>query len=265
MLFVKRPSDGFRTLQFHRKETTLLAAARPGPGSNRRLFRTELWRAPPPYVEWHIIAALAGGLALDVWLDWRGQLAADLWVSALFAWLLLKGGSIEKRVLLTCLTIAGLGEAFLSLGWGLYDYQFRNIPVFVPPGHALLMTLGILLARRIPAWAIWLVPAAALPYVVFGLWQGWDRTGAILFVVFLACLMHGKARSLYATMFVLALLLELYGTWLGNWAWRPLVPWLALSNTNPPACSGAFYCVLDLLVLASMRMLIGDGTTMGTK
>lgn len=264
MLFVKRPSDGFRTLQFHRKETMLLAAARPSPGSNR-LFRTELWRTPPPYVEWHIIAALAGGLALDVCLGWRGQLAADLWVSALFAWLLLKGGSIEKRALLTCLTIAGLGEAFLSLGWGLYDYQFRNIPLFVPPGHALLMTLGILVARRMPVWAIWLVPAAALPYVMFGLWQGWDRTGAILFVVFLACLVRGKARSLYATMFVLSLLLELYGTWLGNWAWRPLVPWLTLSNTNPPACSGAFYCVLDLLVLASMRMLIGDGTTTGAR
>lgn len=263
MFSVKKQSDGVRTLQFHRKESTLSAATRPSPGSNR-LFRTELWRAPPPYAEWHIIAALAGGLALDVWLGWRGQLVADLWVSALFAWLLLKGGGTEKRALLACLTIAGLGEPFLSLGWGLYDYQFRNIPVFVPPGHALLMTLGILLARRMPAWAIWLVPAAVLPYVMFGLWQGWDRTGAILFVIFLACLVRGKARSLYATMFVLALLLELYGTWLGNWAWRPLVPWLTLSNTNPPACSGAFYCVLDLLVLAGMRMLIGDGATTGT-
>jgi hypothetical protein len=240
------------------------AAARKSPDSNR-LPHTELWHTPPPYAEWHIVAALIGGLALDVCLGWRGQLATDLWVVALFVWLLLKGGSIEKRALLACLVIAGLGEAFFSLGWGLYDYQFRNIPVFVPPGHALLMTLGILVARRTPAWAVWLVPAAALPYVMFGLWQGWDKAGAILFVIFLGCLASGKGRSLYATMFVLSLLLELYGTWLGNWTWRPLVPWVQLSNTNPPACSGAFYCVLDLVVLAGTRMLIGDGTPAASK
>lgn len=235
-----------------------LATTSDEPGTDR-LPRTEMWHAAPPYVAWHILAALAGGLALDVGFGWRGQLAADVWALAVFAWLLVKGGDVEKRALVACLVIATLGEAFLSLGWGLYDYQFRNIPIFVPPGHALLMTLGILLARRAPGWAIWLVPAVALPYVVFALWQGWDKMGAILFAIFVACLMGSKARSLYATMFVLSLLLELYGTWLGNWTWRPLVPGLQLSNTNPPACSGAFYCVLDLLVLASLRLLLGAG------
>ena len=250
------PKDGrHATLQFHANETVRMPDPRQSAESNR-LVHTDLWREPPCYAEWHIIAALAGGLALDVSLGWPGQLAADVWAFAVFSWLLLTGGSLEKRALLACMTLAGLGEALLSLGWGLYDYQFRNIPVFVPAGHALLMTLGILLARRMPIWAIWLVPAAALPYVVLGLWQGWDTAGAILFLIFLACLMTGKARSPYVTMFALSLLLELYGTWLGNWAWRPLVPWLQLSNTNPPACSGAFYCVLDLLVLASMRVLM---------
>jgi hypothetical protein len=217
----------------------------------------DLWHAPPPHAEWHIIAALGGGLALDVTLGWSGQIVADAWALALFAWLLGKGGTAERRVLLACLAIATLGEAFLSLGWGLYDYQFQNIPVYVPPGHALLMTLGILLARRIPSWLIWLLPAVVLPYMVFGWWQGWDRIGALLYLVFLGCLAMGKARSLYATMFVLSLLLELYGTWLGNWTWRPLVPWLGMSNTNPPLCSGAFYCMLDLLVLASTRLIGG--------
>ncbi len=215
----------------------------------------ELWRAPPPYAAWHIAAALTGGLALDMYFGWRGQLVTDLWVLVVFAWLLLKGGSLEKRALLVCVAIAGLGEVILSLGWGLYDYQFRNIPMFVPPGHALLMTLGILVSRRVPAWVIWVVPAAVLPYVAFGLWQGWDRLGGILFAIFLLCLLSGKARLLYASMFVLSLMLELYGTWLGNWTWQPTVPWLKLSNTNPPVCSGAFYCVLDLLVLAGTRML----------
>jgi hypothetical protein len=216
-------------------------------------FHPSLWREAPRYAQSHIIAALAVGLLLDAWLGWAGQMMANVWAAAVFGWLLLSGGSLEKRALIACVIIATLGEAFLSLAWGLYDYQFGNIPIFVPFGHALLMTLGILSARRLPSFAIWLVPLAALPYVVIGAWQGWDTLSALLFLMFLACLVRGKAQSLYATMFMLSLLLELYGTALGNWTWRPLVPWLELSNTNPPVCSGAFYGVLDMLVLASMK------------
>jgi hypothetical protein len=214
---------------------------------------TGLWEDAPCNAQWQIVTALVGGLALDATLGWPGQIAADLWGLAVFVWLWQEGGDHEKRAMLICLVIASLGEAFLSLGWGLYDYQFHNIPLFVPFGHALLMTLGILSARRAPAWAIWLVPGIAVPYVAAGWWQGWDTLGALLFLIFMVCLLRGKAASLYVTMFVLSLLLELYGTALGNWTWRPQVPWLQLSNTNPPVCSGAFYCVLDLLVLAGMK------------
>jgi hypothetical protein len=222
-------------------------------------LHAELWRKPPRHAQAHIVAALAGGLALDAWFGWAGQIAADAWAAAVLGWLLQQGGGREKKALLVCVLIAGLGEAFLSLAWGLYDYQFHNIPVFVPLGHALLMTLGILSARRSPPWAVWLVPVAALPYVALGWWQGWDRLGVLLFLIFLSCLVKGKAQSLYATMFVLSLLLELYGTALGNWTWQPLVPWLGLSNTNPPLCSGAFYCMLDLLVLIGVRARMPGG------
>jgi hypothetical protein len=213
-----------------------------------------LWQHPPRHAAKHIIAALAAGLALDAIFGIAGQIVADAWAALLFGWLLYKGGGPEKRALLSCMIIAAAGEAFLSLFWGLYDYQFHNIPLFVPFGHALLMTLGILSARRLPSWALWLVPAFTLPYVTIGWWQGWDTLGVLLFLIFLGGLLKGRAQALYVTMFMLSLLLELYGTALGNWTWRPLVPWLGLSNTNPPVCSGAFYCVLDLLVLASMSV-----------
>lgn len=215
-----------------------------------------IWQSRPSRAELHIAAALIGGLALDRLLGWPGQLLANFWVVAVFAWLLVNGGSNERLALLICMTLATLGEAFLSLVWGLYDYQFQNIPLFVPPGHALLMTLGILLAPRMPVWIIWVVPAAVLPYLMFGLWRGPLAADAVLFTIFVGCLIGGKARMLYATMFVLSLLLELYGTWLGNWTWQGLVPWLGLSNTNPPACAGAFYCMLDLLVMLGMNFFM---------
>ena len=51
-------------------------------------------------------------------------------------------------------------------------------------------------------------------------------------------------------MFVLSLAMELYGTWIGNWTWSASVPWLGLTADNPPLAAGAFYCVLDLLVVS---------------
>jgi len=48
------------------------------------------------------------------------------------------------------------------------------------------------------------------------------------------------------------LTMELYGTALGNWSWQATVPWLKLSAANPPFSAGAFYGLLDLLVLAAL-------------
>jgi hypothetical protein len=53
-------------------------------------------------------------------------------------------------------------------------------------------------------------------------------------------------------MFVLALAMEIYGTLLGNWTWSADVPWLGLTALNPPLAAGAFYCVLDLLIVATV-------------
>jgi hypothetical protein len=56
-------------------------------------------------------------------------------------------------------------------------------------------------------------------------------------------------------MFVAALAVELYGTWLGNWLWHPQVPYLGFTGANPPLSAGAFYCALDVLVGITTRVL----------
>ena len=81
-------------------------------------------------------------------------------------------------------------------------------------------------------------------------WNGRDTLGPLLYLLFLACMALSPSRKLYATMFVLSLAMELYGTWIGNWAWSGAVPWLGLTADNPPLAAGAFYCVLDLLVVS---------------
>jgi len=202
-----------------------------------------------------IVAIITGGLALDqLWPFW-GQTLTNAGVWGLFLWWLRAADAREKICLTTCVVYATIGEIFLSLVWGLYDYRLANIPLFVPPGHALLFTLGFLLAARVKDRIVWAVPLVALPFVLLLLATGTGTLDALLFALFLVCILFGSARRLYAVMFVLALAMEIYGTWLGNWTWTADVPWLGLTSINPPLAAGAFYCVLDMLVVTTVSRL----------
>jgi hypothetical protein len=199
-----------------------------------------------------IVFLIISGLWLDQSIEFWGQTLVNLFIWSFFLVLLKTSSRNEQWSLVVCLGYATGGEVFLSLIWGLYEYRLHNLPLFVPPGHALLFTLGIMLAPRLPAWIIWLVPSLMAPYALFAVIGGFDTIGGFLFLIFLLCLIFGSAKKLYATMFILSLSLEIYGTWLGNWTWVLQEPWLGLTSTNPPASAGAFYCMLDLLVVTTV-------------
>ncbi len=198
-----------------------------------------------------IIATIAAGLAVDQLWSPHGQLAVSVAAWLVFLRLWSVSGRAQRPALLACLVFATAGEVFLSLVWGLYDYRLGNIPLFVPPGHVLLFHLGTLAAARMddrmPGW----IAAAALPVVAVLAWTGRDTLGPWLYLLWLGCVLLSPSRKLYAAMLLLALAMELWGTWLGNWAWRRDVPVLGLVTANPPLAAGAFYAALDLLVVAA--------------
>jgi hypothetical protein len=197
-----------------------------------------------------IVLTIAGGLLLDYhWLKF-GQIAASAAAWMVCFGLFLRSDPRGRPALFACLIIATAGEIFLSLVWGLYAYRLGNIPAFVPPGHVLLFYLGTRIAARVPPNGEWWIALAALPVVMAFAWSGHDTLGPLLYGLFVACMLLSRSRKLYATMFVLSLAMELYGTWIGNWAWSREVPWLGLNTINPPIAAGAFYCVLDLLVVS---------------
>ena len=202
-----------------------------------------------------IVLVIVGGLLLDQTFPFWGQLGTNVGVWALFLYWLREAPPKEKLELALCVAYATLGEVFLSLIWGLYEYRLANVPLFVPPGHALLFMLGTIVAVKARNWIIWLVPLAAVPFVLLLAVCDTDSFGALLFALFLVCLRFGRAPRLYAVMFVVALAMELYGTWLGNWTWSRAVPLLGLSTLNPPLAAGVFYCVLDLLVVATVARI----------
>ena len=197
-----------------------------------------------------IVATIAGGLLVDQhWMRY-GQLAVSIAAWMVFAALWLRSDGQRRPALAACLVFATAGEVFLSLVWGLYQYRLGNIPLFVPPGHVLLFFLGMEIAARLPRSSEWWIAVLAAPLVALFAWNGRDTLGPLLYALFLACLWLSPSRRLYATMFVLSLAMELYGTWIGNWVWSARVPWLGLTADNPPLAAGAFYCVLDLLVVS---------------
>ena len=214
----------------------------------------------PPSARAALIAgAIVVGLALDQAIEFWGQILTNVAVWALFLNWLSRADAEEQVTLTACVVYATLGEIFLSLAWGLYDYRLGNIPLFVPPGHVLLFILGRQLAPHLSLRTVAHVPLAAAPFVLWLALTGPDTLGIPLFAVFVACLVFGAAKRLYATMFVLALAMELLGTWIGNWSWNAHVPWLGLTTINPPLAAGAFYCVLDLLVMSTLRAWRGRG------
>jgi hypothetical protein len=190
-------------------------------------------------------AEKAGGIA--------GQLAVGVWSWAVFLVLLERINQQLRVPLMLCLVISTLGECGLSLVWGLYTYWLENLPFYVPPGHVLLFTLGLTLAPHLPRWFMVVVAAFAAGYGTTAFLTSADNFSALLAIMFLIFMAFGHHRRLYATMFVISLLMELYGTWIGNWAWVPDVPGLPLSSANPPLCVGALYCVLDLFVVNADR------------
>lgn len=225
-------------------------------------------QAPRPDVAPKSRAAQAAGgagalllVALGIPIDVLGGIAGQLVVTAA-AWALAlrciaaTAGELRAR-LIACLAIATAGELFLSLAWGLYDYRIGNVPPFVPPGHMLIMFLGIRLAARpLPRGIAGATLACAIAWALVAAWSGLGTIDLALTALLAACLMLARSDAelrLYVIVFWLTLALELYGTVLGCWTWRPREAWFGLTSANPPLVAGAFYCVLDLMALAAAR------------
>jgi hypothetical protein len=157
-----------------------------------------------------------------------------------------------------CLLFATAGEVFLSLVWGLYDYRLGNIPLFVPPGHVLLFFLGTQIARTIPDAARWAIALLAAPLVAALRMERPRHAGPPALRAVLP-LPGGVARAQALRDDVRAVArdgaLRHVDRQLGVVARGP---WLGLRSDNPPLAAGAFYCVLDLLVVSVTGRIGGD-------
>lgn len=199
-----------------------------------------------------VIALVAATLAFGIPLDALGppgsQAIVNLWTWGALLWVVWQSPAAHRRELAACVVLATAGELFLMEVWGLYHYRLLNLPLFIPPGHALVFTAAMRISRRVPSWFPWTVLTGSGVYVAYASWTGLDTQGLLWFAVLAGFMKWGREQALYGVAFVIALAVETYGTSLGGWRYHPVEPWFGLTTTNPPVFVGAIYCTLEVMV-----------------
>ena len=168
-----------------------------------------------------------------------------------------------------CVPIATLFEVFGSLIWGGYTYELRNIPLYVPPGHALVYVFGITAAtlpvvRRHGRAVRSVVMVVATGWVLAGLTVlpfltgRIDVQGAIVWPLLAWCVLRSGKGDMFAAIWLAVATIEIAGTWAGAWAWAASAPWSHLPSGNPPSAIAGGYAIIDgsVALLAPLVLLL---------
>jgi hypothetical protein len=203
------------------------------------------------------IYALTIAIGLFVSAEY-GEWPVNIWCISLFMALYIRAERKERIEMITVLAFATPMELFFSEIWLIYEYQRDLMPLFVPVGHWFLFDAGRRISQYLPVKKAMYSLIPFIPLVIYGVWTGGDTSGLILLLLVLGFTKWGPQPALYATMVWVALLMELWGTYLANWTWANEVPWTGLTAWNPPLLVGAFYCLGDLLVNLSVARFEGE-------
>jgi hypothetical protein len=159
--------------------------------------------------------------------------------------------------------ISAVGEGLFSLVFGLYRYRLGGVPIYVPFGHAMLLSVGFLVAssafveryqrqvRR--SLLIFHVSLIGGCFLLFG-----DTLSLVFIGAFLMLLRRNAFRpdalTFYVIMGVIVLYIEILGTSWGCWAWKS-ASW-GLHATNPPTGAFACYVIGDIVAMKCAARLM---------
>lgn len=186
-----------------------------------------------------------------------------------FGWLtlalMLRGEPLLVRLqVLVAILFATLGEFFASVYMGGYIYQHGGIPAYVPAGHGMVYLSAIALGRS-GLFQNYAHKITALVVILGSVWSLWglnvadqqtDVTGALLFCIFLLCLLYGRNPMVYLGAFFVTSFLEIVGTSTGVWTWAVIDPASGLPQGNPPSGVAAYYCMVDAVAIGFAPILM---------
>jgi hypothetical protein len=183
-----------------------------------------------------------------------GQLALGILTACVLAALLVLQSASVRFLALGVVVIATVGEVVGSLDLGALRLPPRQPACVRPTGprprlprrslvrDALRDPVVRTARRRVGLAGAWGL-AGVLPAT--------DVAGAFG-CAFLLAVFAWTRQPVYAGVFLVVALLELYGTALGTWTWEPTVSRLGLLQGNPPSGVASGYVVFD--VLASLAV-----------
>ncbi|BCX82086.1 hypothetical protein MIT9_P1670 [Methylomarinovum caldicuralii] len=208
-------------------------------------------------------AGIAGCLYLDSFHDLELQNALGKCAWVVLIGLLLWESNLVRLQVLIAVAFATAGEHFASGMMHGYIYYFHNIPAYIPPGHGMVYLTAVAMARS-PLFQLWQKPVTWGVLLVMGLWSLWgvtfaergDWVGMLLFLVYVPCVLWGRAPLVYLAAFFVTTHLELIGTALKTWTWVPIDPVLSLPQGNPPSGVAAWYCLVDAVALFGAGWLL---------
>mmetsp|Transcript_40797 Transcript_40797/g.107800 ORF Transcript_40797/g.107800 Transcript_40797/m.107800 type:complete len:220 (+) Transcript_40797:55-714(+) len=203
-------------------------------------------------------ATIAIGIPISAYV---GEVPVNFFCIALFLCHFAALADKRERVeMLAVLSLATPLEILFSEYWKIYEYQRGFMPWYVPVGHWFVFDLGRRIAERLgiaDKRLALLLTAPFIPATLAMAYSGLDTVGLVLLALLLSFIPLGPAPTLYAVMGWLALIMELWGTYHGVWAWDRNVPWTSLTSWNPPLLVGTFYGFGDLLVNLTTDLILG--------
>jgi len=183
----------------------------------------------------------------------HGQMLSMLLALGYIGALLLHMNPQRRLLALLFVPLSGVGEIMFSLWFGLYQYRLEAIPWYVPLGHSILLSVGLMLSelpllnekRRLFEHNLTLfhVGLVAGTLLLFR-----DTLSAVLIAGFLLMLPWMRNRIAYLLIGVLVLYVELLGTYWRCWTWGAS-PFGVLQTTNPPTGAFACYVLAELIAL----------------
>ncbi len=197
----------------------------------------------------------------SVWFsasEFQGQLGSDILAALFFLGLLIVLDAEERFMALVFLPFSALAEYLFSSVLEVYIYRLEIVPLYVPLGHAILFSTGLMLSKvkaiadeeRLPSILMTLQGLILIGAIV-GLK---DFFSAVLALLFGLVVWWRSYRLIYSIMYFLVLYIELLGTVLECWTWQDyafgIVP-----TTNPPFGAFVFYVFGDIAVLKVTRYL----------
>lgn len=197
----------------------------------------------------------------SVWFsasDFQGQLWADILAALFFLGLLTVLDPEERLMALVFVPFSALAEYLFSSVLEVYLYRLEIVPLYVPLGHAILFSTGLMLSKvkavvnqeRLPSILLTLQGLILIGVVI----SFKDFFSGVLALLFGVVMWWRGHRLIYSIMCFLVLYIEILGTVLKCWSWQDHA-FGVIPTTNPPFGAFVFYVFGDIAVLKATRYL----------